>query len=117
MEQIIEAKKILVRAPNWVGDVVMATPAFRCIRENFADSQIPLLIKRNLRGIIDGSPWFDEVIELEVKAGKSKNGFFLRKVLSGDMNDSPEPNTECTDLLIFYLSRYVPCFSITRKTI
>ena len=75
MEQIIEAKKILVRAPNWVGDVVMATPAFRCIRENFADSHITLLIKKNLRGIIDGSPWFDEVIELESKVGKSKNGF------------------------------------------
>ncbi|KHE91215.1 MAG: lipopolysaccharide heptosyltransferase II [Candidatus Scalindua rubra] len=85
MEQLNRAKKILVRAPNWVGDVVMATPAFRCIRENFADSHITLLIKRNLRGIIDGSPWFDEVIELEPEAGKSKNGFvFPWKVCSGD---------------------------------
>ncbi|MEK6764983.1 MAG: hypothetical protein AABY49_01975 [Planctomycetota bacterium] len=115
MEQIIKAKKILVRAPNWVGDVVMATPAFRCIRENFADSHITLLIKKNLRGIINSSPWFDEIIELGTKAGKSKNGFFLRKVLSGDMNESPGPNTACTNLLILYLSRYVPCFSVTRK--
>ena len=88
MEQIIKAKKILVRAPNWVGDVVMATPAFRCIRENFADSHITLLIKRNLRGIIDGSPWFDEVIELEPKAGKSKNGFlFPGKVCGGNTKE------------------------------
>jgi heptosyltransferase-2 len=75
MEQIIKVKKILVRAPNWVGDVVMATPAFRCIRENFADSHMTLMIKRNLRGIIDGSSWFDDVIELETKAGKSTNDF------------------------------------------
>ncbi len=75
MEQIIEAKKILVRAPNWVGDVVMATPAFRCIRENFADSHITLLIKRNLRGIIDGSSWFDEVIEFEPGRRKSTKDF------------------------------------------
>ncbi|MHC4321507.1 MAG: lipopolysaccharide heptosyltransferase II, partial [Planctomycetota bacterium] len=88
MEQIIKTKKILVRAPNWVGDVVMATPAFRCIRENFPDSHITLLIKRNLRGIIDGSPWFDEVVELEPKAGKSKNGFlFPRKVFSGNTKE------------------------------
>ncbi|MGR3294290.1 MAG: lipopolysaccharide heptosyltransferase II [Candidatus Scalindua sp.] len=88
MEQIIKAKKILVRAPNWVGDVVMATPAFRCIRENFADSHITLLIKKNLRGIIDGSPWFDEVVELEPKAGKSENGFlFPRKVFSGNTKE------------------------------
>ncbi len=47
MQKIIKAKKILVRAPNWVGDVVMATPSFRCIRENFEDSHITLLIKKN----------------------------------------------------------------------
>ncbi len=88
MEQIIKAKKILVRAPNWVGDVVMATPAFRCIRENFPDSHITLLIKRNLRGVIDGSPWFDEIIELEPKVGKSKNGFvFPGKVFSGNTTE------------------------------
>jgi len=75
MEQIIEAKKILVRAPNWVGDVVMATPAFRCIRENFADSHITLLIKKNLRGIINGSSWFDEVIEFEPGMRKSTKDF------------------------------------------
>jgi heptosyltransferase-2 len=62
---VIKARKILVRAPNWVGDVVMATPSFRCIRENFEDSHITLLIKKNLSGIISDSPWFDEVIELE----------------------------------------------------
>jgi heptosyltransferase-2 len=88
MKQIIKAKEILVRAPNWVGDVVMATPAFRCIRENFADSHITLLIKKNLRGIIDGSPWFDDVIELETKAGKSRNGSFSpRKIFSGNTKE------------------------------
>lgn len=45
----------------------MATPAFRCIRENFPNSQITLLIKKNLSGIISGAPWFDEVIEFESK--------------------------------------------------
>ena len=75
MEQIIEAKKILVRAPNWVGDVVMATPAFRCIRENFADSHITLLIKRNLRGIINTSSWFDDVIEFDYGRRKSTKDF------------------------------------------
>ncbi len=70
---MIKAKKILVRSPNWVGDVVMATPAFRCIRENYADSHVTLLIKGNLRGIIDNSPWFDDVIELVQKPKKSKN--------------------------------------------
>ncbi len=83
------AKKIIVRAPNWVGDVVMATPAFRYIRENFADSRITLLIKKNLRCIIDGSSWFDEVVELKPKVKKSKKGFFSSlEILSHNIKES-----------------------------
>ncbi len=89
MEQIIIARKILVRAPNWVGDVVMATPAFRCIRENFPDSHITLLIKKNLRGIIDGSPWFDEVIELEPSDGETGD-YFGSAVAVGDLATEPD---------------------------
>ncbi|MFQ5685158.1 MAG: lipopolysaccharide heptosyltransferase II [Candidatus Scalindua sp.] len=74
---MIKAEKVLVRAPNWVGDVVMATPAFRCVRENFVDSRITLLIKKNLRGIIDDSPWFDEIIEFET--GRRSANEFLRQ--------------------------------------
>ncbi len=88
MEQIIKAKKILVRAPNWVGDVVMATPSFRCIRENFADSHITLLIKRNLSGIISGSPWFDEIIEYDPGMRKTTNGLSSsQKVFSNSTKD------------------------------
>ncbi len=88
MGQIIKANKILVRAPNWVGDVVMATPSFRCIRENFDDSRITLLIKKNLRGIINGSPWFDEIIEFEPGLRKSTNGLSSsQKVFSNSTKD------------------------------
>ena len=84
---VIKARKILVRAPNWVGDVVMATPSFRCIRENFGDSHITLLIKKNLSGIISGSPWFDEVIELEPLRKKNTYRFFPlpQKVFNGSI--------------------------------
>ncbi|MCP5004196.1 MAG: lipopolysaccharide heptosyltransferase II [Planctomycetes bacterium] len=75
MGQIIKAEKILVRAPNWVGDIVMATPSFRCIRENFKDAHIALLVKSNLRGIIKGTPWFDEFVEIEPVQRKSTSAF------------------------------------------
>ena len=89
MGQIIKAEKILVRAPNWVGDVVMATPAFRCIRENFSDAHITLLIKKNLRCILDGSPWFDEIVELKPKIRQGKKGVFsLLKVFSCNIKES-----------------------------
>ncbi len=58
-------KKIIIRSPNWVGDVVMATPAFRCIRENFPHAEITLLIKPYVQKIIEGAPWFDNTMLLD----------------------------------------------------
>lgn len=59
----IRAEKIIIRPPNWVGDVVMATPAFRCIRENYPHAKISILLMPHVRKILQGAPWFDELIE------------------------------------------------------
>ncbi|ODS34739.1 MAG: ADP-heptose--LPS heptosyltransferase [Candidatus Scalindua rubra] len=67
---------------------MMATPSFRCIRENFADSHITLLIKKNLRGITDGSSWFDDIIEFNPGMSKSTNGYSSsQKVFSNSTKD------------------------------
>ena len=55
---------ILVVAPNWVGDVVMATPAFRSLRAAFGDARIAVAVRKNARPVLDDAPWFDEVIEV-----------------------------------------------------
>jgi len=52
-----------VRLPNWVGDAVMATPALRCLRKNFPAARIDLTLAPYVRKIIEGAPWFDEIIE------------------------------------------------------
>ena len=54
--------RILVRAPNWVGDVVMATPTFRAVRESDPDAHVALLCKPYVRPILHGAPWFNEII-------------------------------------------------------
>ena len=68
---MIKADKILIRAPNWVGDVVMATPAFRCIRKNYPSSKITILLKPYVNLILQNSPWFDQYIEYKDKIGLS----------------------------------------------
>jgi heptosyltransferase-2 len=47
-------RKILVRAPNWVGDVVMATPALRALRRAHPNAEIVLEGRRFLEGLVDG---------------------------------------------------------------
>jgi heptosyltransferase-2 len=56
---------ILLRAPNPIGDIVMATPAFRALRHHFPADQITLLIRSYGREVLEGAPWFDEVIEIK----------------------------------------------------
>ena len=59
--------KIIIRSPNWVGDVVMATTAFRCIRENFPNAKITIALKSYIQKLIEGTPWFDELLILDSK--------------------------------------------------
>ncbi len=64
--------RVIVRAPNWVGDVVMATPAFRAIRARFADAHITAVVNRNVRPVLEDAPWFDAFFEV----GPEDKGFF-----------------------------------------
>jgi len=57
----------MVSCPNWVGDVVMATPALNCIRQNLPNARIVGLIRRYARGVIENGPWFDDIIEINDK--------------------------------------------------
>jgi heptosyltransferase-2 len=62
-------QNILVRCPNWVGDVVMATPTLRCLRETFPQARITLLLRPSAMSILEGAPWFDEAVGIEKAQG------------------------------------------------
>jgi len=55
-------KRIALFLPNWIGDVVMATPAIRAVRERFPEAHLSAVCKPYVSAILDGSPWFNEVI-------------------------------------------------------
>ncbi len=62
-------EKILVRATNWVGDLVMATPALAGIRKSFPDAKISVLVRQPLDELLKGNPAVDEVILIDRKGG------------------------------------------------
>ncbi len=57
-----QPKKILVRGPNPVGDLVMATASFADIRRRFPDATITLLLKSGREDVIRGATYYDDVI-------------------------------------------------------
>jgi heptosyltransferase-2 len=56
---------IAVFLPNWVGDVVMATPALRALRKTHSHARIIGIGKPYVAGVLEGSPWLDELVFLD----------------------------------------------------
>ncbi len=54
--------RILIILPNWVGDLVLATPSLRVIRERYPDTHMTLLLRAHLEEILSGHQWADEII-------------------------------------------------------
>ena len=51
--------------PNWVGDVVMATPAIRALREHSGNARFVAVCRPYVFGALEGSPWFDAHVFLD----------------------------------------------------
>jgi heptosyltransferase-2 len=58
-----DIKTILVRCPNWVGDIVMATPFFDCLRDSFEKARLVGIVRSYAQGILRDGPWFDSFID------------------------------------------------------
>jgi heptosyltransferase-2 len=56
---------IVVRCPNWVGDLIMATPVFECLRKNFPKAHIVALTREYNMRIIEDLPWIDDIVPCE----------------------------------------------------
>lgn len=53
--------RLLVVAPSWVGDAIMATPTFRLVRKSLPGCFIGCLVRPGLDELLGGLPYFDEL--------------------------------------------------------
>jgi heptosyltransferase-2 len=51
---------IAVFCPNWIGDVVMATPALLALRRRYQRARIIGVLRSYVAGVLEGGDWFNE---------------------------------------------------------
>lgn len=61
----MEVERVLVVAPNWLGDAVMALPAIGDLRRHFPRSRLLVAARKSVAGLFAMTPVADEVVVLE----------------------------------------------------
>lgn len=72
-KEILSPKKIIVRMPNWIGDLVMATPILTDLRKAFPEAEITAMCRSPLEELLCEDPEIDELFSF------SKNNKFGRR--------------------------------------
>jgi heptosyltransferase-2 len=74
--------KIAIFCPNWVGDLVMATPALRALRQRFADDTLVGIMRPYVADVVDGLKLFDDLLFHDpFSAGKEARGWRFARSL------------------------------------
>jgi heptosyltransferase-2 len=61
-EQSANPGDLLVVLPNWMGDVVLASPTLAALRAHFTSSKITFLLRPYVREIVSGCGWHDDLV-------------------------------------------------------
>jgi len=98
-------KKILIIKLGAMGDLILAVPSFRMLRERFPEARISLLADRKLAPSVSACPYLDEVIPVDrSKISKPAYLFRLAKRLRREGFDVSVDlqNSKWTHLLAFF---------------
>lgn len=68
--------KLIVRMPNWVGDLVMATPVLQDLRAKYPDAEITAMAREPIAQLLRYDPAIDELFEYS----KPESGFLRRQL-------------------------------------
>ena len=80
--------KIIVRLPNWLGDVVMASAFVNALPQYYPDCVIDVIVKKELSGIAELIPNIHKCIPFDKKSFKGINGAYqFGKTLKAEKYD------------------------------
>jgi heptosyltransferase-2 len=96
------SEKIIVRVPNWIGDVVLSTPALHLLRRSFPSASITALARKWVAPALEANHDVDRIIIMEEK----ESYFELARKIMADKFDTGIlfPNS-FSSALLFWLAR------------
>jgi heptosyltransferase-2 len=56
---------LMVRVPNWVGDIVMATPVLDAAVADERWGRVSLVMRKHLAALLADAPWADQIVTVE----------------------------------------------------
>lgn len=76
----LTVKKVLVRAPNWIGDAVMCLPAIDAVKRLYPEARITVLTRARAVPVFENNPAVAQVLEYSGKSDHRGVGGKLRLV-------------------------------------
>ncbi len=73
-DRVTDIRGILAVKLRNLGDVLLAVPALRAIRESHPEASLSVLVAKGTEEMVEGLPWIDEV--LTVSRPRGKHGFW-----------------------------------------
>jgi len=99
-------KNIVIRCPNWVGDLVMCTPALRSIRKRFPDATITAIVRPAIKQVIEYLPFIDAIIEYDKRRDRGIKNYlsFIKKLRSKHFDLGIALTSSFSSALLLFLS-------------
>lgn len=72
MKRLANVRTLAVRAPNWVGDLVMATPMLEALVASQRFEQVEILLRAHLAPLLADAPWADRLRPVASSAAERK---------------------------------------------
>lgn len=105
-------KKILVIRFSSIGDLVLTSPVFRCLKTQLPDVQIHLLTKRSYLSVMEGNPYIDKIITIHQRVGEVSHE--LRKEKYDEIIDL---HNNTRSLFVKLLLFTLPSFTLNKLNI
>jgi len=101
----MKSKKIVIRAPNWIGDSILALPAMANLKRNFPESELWVASNEWVRDLFRMEDYFEGIIPLPQQSNLKNLNLSARRLREFTFDLGILFTNSFGSALLFYLAR------------